>query len=343
MDGGVLASKLSQRKTALGISLVKSLRRDVRQAQIAFVHRSQAENREITQEDVDEVGRKAEARWFRNNRQGVTRTGGRRRKGRVTRRIYLGGATRAEVCEKIYAAANANEANAIYKKAALQFHPDKGGDPEDMKAINDCIDRKRDGLGPRGSPAPRPPPPAPARPAPAKRSPPPPNPERARREKLTALDAHRALTRRKNHKDMIRAAIQNDVSRMEELLKDPVSTEVINQEYYPTDSRNGSILCTAAMYGSTDIVRLLLQVPCIDVNKRAGSNLTAISIAASKGHTDIVRLLLAAKNIELNGMSGEPLHSAYKSEKPPYGNPGDRKEIMELLINAGAVYNGSYI
>jgi len=84
MDGGVLASTLSQRKTALGISLMKSLRREVRQAQVAFVLRSQAENREITQEDVDEVGRKAEAKWFRNNRRGVTRTGGRHR--RLTRR-----------------------------------------------------------------------------------------------------------------------------------------------------------------------------------------------------------------------------------------------------------------
>jgi hypothetical protein len=323
--------------------MLKSLRREVRQAQHAFVLRSQAENRPITQEDVNEAGRKAEAKWFRNNRTGVTRTGGRRRKGRVTRRIYLGGATRAEVCEKIYAAASENEANAIYKKAALQFHPDKGGDPEDMKAINDCIGRKRDGLGPRGSPAPRPAAPAPAQPAPAQRAPPPPNPDTARREKLTALDAHRALTRRKNHRDMIRAAIQNDVHRMEELLNDPVSKEVINQEYYPTDSPNGSILCTAAKYGNTEIVRLLLQVPCIDVNKRAGNNATAISIAAMKGHTDIVRLLLGAKNIELNGASSaEPLYSAYASEKPPLGKPGDRKEIIELLINAGAVYNGSY-
>jgi hypothetical protein len=79
MDGGVLASKLSQRKTALGISLVKSLRREVRQSQRAFVRRSQEENREITQEDVDEAGDKAAVKWFRNNRQGVTRTGGRRR------------------------------------------------------------------------------------------------------------------------------------------------------------------------------------------------------------------------------------------------------------------------
>lgn len=79
MDGGVLASTMSQRKTALGISMLKSLRREVRQAQHAFVLRSQAENREITQEDINEVGRKAESKWFRNNRLGVTRTGGRRR------------------------------------------------------------------------------------------------------------------------------------------------------------------------------------------------------------------------------------------------------------------------
>lgn len=84
MDGGVLASTMSQRKTALGISMLKSLRREVRQAQHAFVLRSQAENRPITQEDVNEAGRKAEAKWFRNNRTGVTRTGGRHR--RLTRR-----------------------------------------------------------------------------------------------------------------------------------------------------------------------------------------------------------------------------------------------------------------
>ncbi len=92
----------------------------------------------------------------------------------------------------------------------------------------------------------------------------------------------------------------------------------------------GSELSSACKYGHTEIVRLLLDVPGIDVNARDGSGLTALYAAARNGKPEIVKLLLAVPGIELekkcNGST--PLENAKRN--------GYNREIINLLKSAGA-------
>ena len=83
---------------------------------------------------------------------------------------------------------------------------------------------------------------------------------------------------------------------------------------------DGMELYYASSRGQTEIVKLLLAVPGIDVN--IGEPLVD---AASRGHTEIVKLLLAAPGIDVNKDS--PLRSAASQ---------GHSEIVELLKAAGA-------
>jgi hypothetical protein len=93
------------------------------------------------------------------------------------RRTQRGGLSVQEVCRDINTAATVKDADKIYKKAALKFHPDKGGNEEDFKALTACIERKRAAARPAAAPAAAPAPqPRPAAPQPRPAADPPPRP-----------------------------------------------------------------------------------------------------------------------------------------------------------------------
>lgn len=86
-------------------------------------------------------------------------------------------------------------------------------------------------------------------------------------------------------------------------------------------------LSSASMMGYTEVVKLLLAAPGIDINKGDEPPLLE---ASSQGHTEIVRLLLATPGINVNkeGRTGDtPLKRA--KEK-------GHTEIVKLLRAAGA-------
>lgn len=62
----------------------------------------------------------------------------------------------------------------------------------------------------------------------------------------------------------------------------------------PNGEPNNPPLTSAAFRGSSLTVKLLLEQPNIDINKRGSDGQTALLIAASKGHSKIVEMLLEA-------------------------------------------------
>jgi ankyrin repeat protein len=91
----------------------------------------------------------------------------------------------------------------------------------------------------------------------------------------------------------------------------------------------------AAYRGHTEIVKLLLAAPGIDVNAAEGKEgHTPLYETVSRGHIEIVKLLLAAPGINVNPVESKeghtPLHKASYD-----GNT----EIVELLLDAGADVN----
>lgn len=72
-------------------------------------------------------------------------------------------------------------------------------------------------------------------------------------------------------------------------------------------------LMAAAKEGHADIVRVLLDVPGVDVNATGGRGLNALILACDRGRADIVRLLLAKtkdgtkheRAVDVNAISGD--------------------------------------
>ncbi len=93
----------------------------------------------------------------------------------------------------------------------------------------------------------------------------------------------------------------------------------------------GDALYLAAQNGYADIVKLLLDIPGINVNKMKPSGATALSLAAEKGHTEIVAMLLAVPEINPNTV------------KPGYPNTASlaamhgRADTVALLLSDARV------
>ncbi len=71
----------------------------------------------------------------------------------------------------------------------------------------------------------------------------------------------------------------------------------VNQQKYPD---NDTALMIAAGSGWTEVVRLLLNVPGIDVNIENYNAVTVLILAALNGRTEVVRLLLNVPGIDVN-------------------------------------------
>ncbi len=92
---------------------------------------------------------------------------------------------------------------------------------------------------------------------------------------------------------------------------------------------NTSPLCIAAKHGNVQVVRLLLQVPGIQVNRATDSGASPLGIAVQRGHKEVVRLLLkkgASLTIASN-KGASPLHLACLR---------GHAAIVWMLLHAGA-------
>ena len=87
----------------------------------------------------------------------------------------------------------------------------------------------------------------------------------------------------------------------------------------------GTALIVASQQGHTEIVKILMARPDIDVNKALTSDgRTALIVASQKGHTEIVEKLMARPDIGVNkALNQQRAHGPHHGE--PEGPHRDRR------------------
>ena len=96
-----------------------------------------------------------------------------------------------------------------------------------------------------------------------------------------------------------------------------------------TDSRGSACLAHAAYKGRTEIVRYLLCLPEVDVNRRNDYHDTALQEAVDMKRTEVVQVLIdAGADVDTQNNEGRsPLHVSCKSGE---------LDIVKMLVRAGA-------
>ena len=96
-------------------------------------------------------------------------------------------------------------------------------------------------------------------------------------------------------------------------------------------TKDGTLLCYAANYNHTAIVRELLSRPGIDVNLAAPTGFTPLFYAAQEGHAEVVKLLLAAPGINVDLASNEDVTPLYIATEMGH------VEVVRLLLAAPGI------
>ena len=128
-------------------------------------------------------------------------------------------------------------------------------------------------------------------------------------------------------KELFKCCIQGNAARLKRLIRQVhVDFNVASPE--------GTLLCFAVYNGHTDVVRLLLSAPGINVHLATANGFTPLYLAIQQNHDEIVRLLLAQHgiNVNLGELSGvTPLHLA--------ASCGYEEFVRLLLANPGINVN----
>ena len=85
----------------------------------------------------------------------------------------------------------------------------------------------------------------------------------------------------------------------------------------------------ASQKGHVDIVKALTEAGG-NVNQHSNKNQTPLNIASTAGHTEIVRLLLQQPNIDLNKLD------IWNSTALDIATQNSRTDVIQLLKDAGA-------
>jgi len=90
------------------------------------------------------------------------------------------------------------------------------------------------------------------------------------------------------------------------------------QRLQPNKFRNGgnTALIQACIAGFLDVVRLLLELPGIEVNRHNNGHMTPLHIAVESGHVDVVRCLLCVPGVDIrypNKRGKAPLDTAMEA------------------------------
>ena len=142
---------------------------------------------------------------------------------------------------------------------------------------------------------------------------------------LGVITSELDIQSRVGSREMANACAQGNINITELLLAGGINVAQMN-EY--------DVLLGAAKNGHLEIVKLLLAVPGIDVNKECKDwyiseddrSSTPLERAAENGHTEVVRLLLAIPGIDVN--ENYPLEKAAKN---------GHAEVVKLLLAAPGI------
>ena len=125
------------------------------------------------------------------------------------------------------------------------------------------------------------------------------------------------------------SAIYNNSSFLQLLLTEPeFESDLPNILNVKEADNDFTPLLYALQYGHTDIVRLLLDQPKVDVNAETKDGFTALKLAIQYGHIEIVELLLKHKDIEVNKRGKETSRNTPLISAVEKGN----QKIVELLL-----------
>ena len=142
---------------------------------------------------------------------------------------------------------------------------------------------------------------------------------------LGVISSELDIQSRVGSRAMANACAQGNINITELLLAGGINVAQMN---------DFDVLLCAAKNGHPEIVKLLLAVPGIDVNKECKDwyiskddlRSTPLERAAENGHTEVVRLLLAIPGIEVN--ENHPLEKAAKN---------GHAEVVKLLLTAPGI------
>ncbi len=131
-----------------------------------------------------------------------------------------------------------------------------------------------------------------------------------------------------NYSELKLAIFKGDTAAVKRILTEEKPD--INEKTEPSreDRTEATPLIYAAGFGHTDIVKLLLKQPNIDINIVDDSDTSALTAAAMNGHTKIMKLLLQAPGIIVSGRRNSPL---------PCAAENGHTEAVKLLLNTPGV------
>ena len=124
-----------------------------------------------------------------------------------------------------------------------------------------------------------------------------------------------------SNQELLVAAINGNISKMEEILQDNLTDIDI------TDSDSRTPLIWASKNGHSEVVRELLIRPKINVNKANAYGDTALIWASRNGHARAVKHLIAHNDIEINQADSGGRTALYHASQDGY------LEVVNLLCN----------
>jgi len=128
--------------------------------------------------------------------------------------------------------------------------------------------------------------------------------------------------------DLVWACQRGEVGEVRRLLRDPGVD--VNARVVVVGWRGRTALDEASEGGRLEVVGMLLQAPCIDVNRADVRGLTPLHWASVRGHLEVVQALLRAPGVDVNHADGEgrtPLCVACSR---------GHAEVAMALVEAGA-------
>lgn len=138
--------------------------------------------------------------------------------------------------------------------------------------------------------------------------------------------------------ELIKAAYNNNIEKIMSLIKQGVDIDTLEQ-----DTKNNALMI-AARYGHRELVAILLNFSNININACQDVGYTPLMLAAQEKHTDIMKMLLAIPYIDVDHRSVPNQGKTYdamdlylhacreKKEKP-------NQKIINLFDQAGCIHD----